>query len=81
MQRVDDVLAVSIDDVGRGQDGDPVVRGSLSSLDPVHLRKERAGWSGQRLLGYVAREPREQLTLKQPGRQVTPPKTDSNAFV
>jgi hypothetical protein len=36
VQRVDDVLRVVLDDVGIGEDGDPVAIAALRSLDAVH---------------------------------------------
>lgn len=44
MQRVDDVLGVVLDDIGVGQDRNPVVLSSLGRLDAVHA--ETAGQAG-----------------------------------
>lgn len=46
VERVDDVLRVVLNDIGRRKDRNPVAV-SLRGLDPVHLRKE-----GQKGLGF-----------------------------
>lgn len=53
VERVDDVLRVVLNDIGRSKDRNPVAV-SLRGLYPVHLRKE-----GQKGLGFsfVLRRP------------------------
>lgn len=44
MERIDDVLRVVLDDVGVGEDGDPVAVASFRRLDAVH--REASGEAG-----------------------------------